>query len=105
MRLKIIQSLINTYKLNPSDGISKLDSSEVEKIRDLPKLVSLLSNEKTSPKEIAIALELVVLHIKMEDEQTANEIELLKQIKELVYKPMKETTEEASLAMTFCLDG
>ena len=98
MRMPIIQAIKNTFGLAENEDISLLSTRrEVSIIRDLPALLELLSDERTPPKVIAQALEHVVLQIKQEDDQTDNEVEFLRQIRELVDKPLYNEEQSSSM--------
>lgn len=96
MSLEITQAIKNTFKLGANDDISALRNvSMVTRIRGLPALIALLSNDRNPPKIVAEALEEVVLQIKRENvhDRTQHERELLKQLKELYYDPMYKVEE------------
>ncbi|NDH09635.1 MAG: hypothetical protein EBY16_08520 [Gammaproteobacteria bacterium] len=89
MRIQIIQAIKNTFGLTDNEDIAVLSTrSEVSLIKNLPALLALLANEKILPKLVAQALERVVVGIKLKAAQTAQEEEFLKQISELVDKPL-----------------
>ena len=90
MKTIIIQALKNTFGLNELDDISQLNARpEVSSIKGLADLLQLLmADERTPPKIIAEAVETVTVHIKMKKKPTAEEKELLSQIKELVDEPL-----------------
>ncbi len=91
MRLQIIEAIKNTFGLSKSDDIARLNSNgEVTKIDRLVDLIKLLLDDGYPQKVIAMALEDVVLHIKLKDMRTEKEVALLEQIKQLVYKPMDD---------------
>lgn len=100
MREPIIEAIKNTFGLAKNDDIRLLITRqhEISIITDLPQLLELLSDERTPPKLIAQALEQVVLQIKLKDKKTVNEVEFLKQIQELVDKPLYNEAEDNSYA-------
>ncbi len=97
MREKIITIIKNTFELEPDADFSVLYTRpDALSFNTLPELLSRLANAHTSPKELAQALERVVVNIKLKKEQTPKEQEFLKQVTEIIDKPLYivESSEE-----------
>ena len=85
----IIQAIRNTFSLSKTEDICRISSIlKLYSNQELLALLDVLADEKMPPKVIAEALEKVVLHIKLKDNPTKNELEFLNQINNLFYKSL-----------------
>ncbi|WP_133128242.1 hypothetical protein [Legionella nagasakiensis] len=95
IRDTVRQVIRNTFNLSERDDMQALrDDARVKYTTHLPELISLVTADRFEPKVVAEKLEAVVLHIKMEDEQTESERKFLREVARLVYEP--QYTLEAS---------
>ena len=86
MRDKIMTIIKNTFALNDSEDVSVITNSS--SIEDLNQLLSILANESSSEKELALSLEWIVVKIKMKPKQSAEEREFLRQVDETIDKQL-----------------
>ncbi len=92
MRDKIIKIIKNTFALEDGADFQVVSTiPEAACFNKLPELLSGLANVYTSPKELANALEQVVINIKLKREQTPEEQGFLTQVTEIIDKPLYVT--------------
>ncbi|HRD69387.1 MAG TPA: hypothetical protein PK657_04525 [Legionella sp.] len=83
LKEQIIHAIKNTFEIN---DLTKLPAIN---INGLPELIKLL-NDQTVPKIIQQNLESIILDIRLKQHPTPIEKKFLKQVQELVYKPLDE---------------
>ena len=89
MRDKIIIIIKNTFKLTADADFQEVaNMPEASTFKMLPELLTCLANIYTSPKELAQTLEMVVINIKLKEEQSFKEQEFLKQVAEIIDAPL-----------------
>jgi len=88
----IIQIIRNTFKLDNDQSLLSLQSkSSTQSIKGLPELITMVTSEITQSHKIyAMALEHVVVNIKLKKLPSAIEKKFLDQVTLLIDKPMYE---------------
>ena len=88
MREAIIQSIKNTFGLDETKSIGDIDASKINTMVGFPELVAALLDEETIPHDLAGALEVVIVNIKLQATPSAYARRFHDQIKILIDEPL-----------------
>ncbi len=92
MRALIIQSIKNTFGLDESTSIGDIDAVKIKTMKGFPELLSAILDERTSRHDLANALEVVIVNIKLQKTPSAYATRFHEQIKTLIDEPLYDET-------------
>lgn len=88
MKEAIIQAIKNTFGLDETKSIRVIEASKIKTMVGFPELLAALLDDETIPHDLALALEVVIVNIKLQKTASAYARPFHEQIKRLIDEPL-----------------